>query len=74
VLRGGSYKEGDMKVSEVFSLGGGGCDCGCGCYNEHAYYHGHFGHYDIGSYGPSNYGAYDNHGFHRFHPYFEGWY
>jgi hypothetical protein len=63
-----------MKVSEIFTLGGGGgCDHG-GCYNEHAYYHGHFGHYDYGSFGPSNYGAHDSHGFHRFRPYFEGWY
>jgi hypothetical protein len=69
ICPGEEVKEGEMKVAEVFSLGGGGCDCGCGCYNEHAYYHGHFGHYDYGSYGFYNYGAYDSHGFHYFRAY-----
>lgn len=58
-----------MKVSEVFSLGGGGCDC----YNEHAYYHGHFGHYDYGSFGFDRYGACDSYGFHRFDGHDRGW-
>jgi hypothetical protein len=61
----------DMRVSEVFAMGGRGRDgnypyCGCHGSYEGAYYGDHYGYaYDYGYYNGYNYGGYTYYGHDR---------